>query len=257
MKVTTAKLRSLAAYPKVFCSLSDMRQFRKLVRGQAFSSASEVPLGIKSVGSKKLFCRPKTTDAVVLWDTFYERYHLPSEILQNPKVILDLGANAGFTAAHFAFLYPSAKIIAVEMDSGNARIARRNVESWQDRCLVVNAAVWTSDGQIEYGGEEEWGFQIRPGETSQKTKTAPSRAIESLLKELGVEKVDYLKMDIEGAEGEVLKNSAAWIDKVSSMKIEIHAQQASYEECENILSKAGFRCARDHQHFNCLSAIRK
>ena len=121
-----------------------------------------------------LYCRPGITDAVLLWDTFRDKFHLPPESVTFPKVILDLGANVGFTAGDFAVRYPDAKIILVEMDADNSRVARRNIDPWRNRCLLVNAAVWTADGEISYEGDEEWGFRIGDEETQAKVglKTA-------------------------------------------------------------------------------------
>jgi FkbM family methyltransferase len=258
MKLSIGKLQSLLAYPRVFESLSAMMTYRRLVKGGLFPGIAEVPLTIKSLGSKTVLCRPKTSDATVLWDTFYEGYHLPPEEMEHPKVILDLGANVGFTAAHFAFLYPEAKVIAVEMDSGNAAMAIKNIAPWASRCLLINAAVWTSDGEVIYGGEEEWGFHVLAGESAREGVRRSARAltIDTLLAENGLNKVDYMKMDIEGAEGDVLLHSGSWIDKVASMKVEIHSQDASYDFCESILSKAGFRCFPDKRHKHCIVAIR-
>jgi FkbM family methyltransferase len=258
MRFNAEKIRSLFAYPRVFDSFADIKRFRQLLKRGHMERAPEVPFTIKTANSKTLFCRPGTTDAVVLWDTFRGRFHLPPDEIKHPKVILDLGANVGFTAVDFAVRYPAAKIIAVEMDSDNARLACRNSSPWRDRCIVVNAAVWVAEGEIRYGGEEEWGFHILASEPRKlgSERTAPARSISSLLREFNIRQVDYLKMDIEGAEGEVLRNSEPWIDKVVSMKVEIHAP-SSYEFCEQILSRAGFHCFRDKRHDNCIVAVRR
>jgi FkbM family methyltransferase len=260
MKFFAEKIRSLFAYPRVFESFADIKRFRRLLKREHLEKAPEVPFTIKLANSHPLFCRPGTTDAVVLWDTFRDQFHLPPDEIKHPEVILDLGANVGFTAVDFAVRYPKAKVIAVEMDAENARLALRNTAPWQDRCILVNAAVWVADGEIRYGGEEEWGFHILASEPHNEggagQKTASARSISSLLREFNIQQVDYLKMDIEGAEDEVLKNSGPWIDKVRSMKVEIHARD-SYAFCEQILCRAGFHCFRDKRHDNCIVAVRK
>jgi hypothetical protein len=52
--------------------------------------------------------------------------------------------------ADFVVRYPHARVIGVELDDVNAALARRNVEPWADRCHVVNAAVWSVDGDAWY-----------------------------------------------------------------------------------------------------------
>jgi hypothetical protein len=52
--------------------------------------------------------------------------------------------------ADFAVRYPGARVVGVELDDVNARLARRNVGPRVDRCLVVNAAAWPADGDAWY-----------------------------------------------------------------------------------------------------------
>jgi FkbM family methyltransferase len=252
------RMRAASAYPTVFGSIRDVWRFRRLLAGSSFGGAREVSLVIKTLGGVAQRCRPKTTDALVLWDTFYERYHLPPPEVRNPRRVVDLGANVGFTTAHFASRFQNARVLAVEMDAGNAELAARNIEPWNDRCTVVNAAVWTEDGFVKYGGDEEWGFAVCSDSPRDdlKFKTARARSLSSLFREFEFEQIDYLKMDIEGAEDPVLRESSSWLQSVATMKVEIHAPGASYNACEAALNKWGFSCRPDERHGNCLIATR-
>ena len=157
---------------------------------------------------------------------------------EQPKCIFDLGANVGYTAAHFASLYPSARVIAVEMDAQNADLAARNTSAWADRVSVLHAAVWSGDGYATYGGDIEDGYAV------------------SIMDEFGADRVDYLKMDIEGAESEVLlATSPDWLRRVDSIKIEIHNgdDMAKYISA---MESAGFQCWKDDRHWSCIAAAR-
>jgi FkbM family methyltransferase len=85
----------------------------------------------------------------------------------------------------------------VELDAENVGLARRNVAAWANRCEVIHAAVWRTDGVIRYRG--------LPGGTSSYQVTAetdtPVRAVSiaTLLHEHGGP-LDYMKVDVEGAE---------------------------------------------------------
>jgi len=83
-----------------------------------------------------VWVRIGTTDYQTLRNTVVSQYHLPLQPLAVDSlqlgakpVILDLGANAGYTVAHFAAVYPTARIVGVEMDAENVRLAQRNTAS--------------------------------------------------------------------------------------------------------------------------------
>jgi hypothetical protein len=87
--------------------------------------------------------------------------------------------------------------------------------------------VWSSTGQLvlrdeEMGAGREFARQVRlaqPGDTN----TFPAVAIGDVLRESGHHKISLLKMDIEGAEAEVLgRGERAWLDAVQSFAIELH-----------------------------------
>jgi Methyltransferase FkbM domain len=46
--------------------------------------------------------------------------------------------------------------------------------------------------------------------------------IDMILQCYGIDRISLLKLDIEGAEPEVFRNSSAWIDKVDSLIVELH-----------------------------------
>ncbi len=219
-------------YIQIFSSFADIVQFRRLKRRQLFGT-DPVPLRIRKLGGAPLLCRPGTTDSAVFFDALIEGYHLPPHPLAADCTILDLGANVGYTMADFASRYPTARIIGVELDSTNADLALRNVASFGSRCQVLQAAVWHEDGQVTYGGKQEW-----------------------VLDRFQLDHIDYPKMDIEGAEASVLRSDARWLQCVGCLKVEIHAP-ATMEWCSELLSEAGFTCSPDNHHPHYIVAVRK
>jgi FkbM family methyltransferase len=124
---------------------------------------THAPVEVRCVatGNLPLLMRPGTTDARVLDDTFIGLYHLPPAPLPDDAIILDLGANVGYTAVHFATLYPRARIVSVELDEGSADLARRNTAAFADRISVLHAAAWFEDSTVTYTTGDEWGLQVR------------------------------------------------------------------------------------------------
>jgi FkbM family methyltransferase len=218
-------------------------------------TAPGAPVEIRVRGvSVPLACRPASTDAEVLWDTFGGGYHRPPGPLPREATILDLGANVGYTAVDFALRYPRARIVAVELDEGNATVASLNLQPFGERCVVVRAAVWSSDGEVAYGGDEAWGLHVLEDLGDAPTGSAPAIRVGTLIDRLSIDRVDYVKMDIEGGEAEVLADPE-WMSRVESIKVEVHPP-ATLDSCAEMLGSGGFVVERDRRHTECLAGRR-
>jgi FkbM family methyltransferase len=233
-----------------------LRTYRRLMREPdrtATSEASLARLRLRPLGGREVVIRPGTSDLATLWTTFARGYHLPPRELGSPSTIWDLGANIGLTMAHFLCLFPRARVLGVEMDRDNVGLARQNLASWGDRYELAHAAVWPSDGEVSY---RRW-----PGGTNnyQATEEVEGLHVQALsLNTLMAERpetVDYLKVDIEGAERAVLNEDTDWSANVRCLKVELHGQY-SFEECENDLRRLGFQTQRDPQYSPCVIALR-
>lgn len=248
------KFKRLRRYWQLFDRRSDMVKYYRC-RHRPYL-VGEVELQPKAIPHAVL-CRPRTSDAAALWGAFGERFHWPPVDIGPGAVILDLGSNVGYTAVDFANLYPAARVIAVEMDSGNAEIARRNLDRFGPRCVVIHAAVWTHEGVVNYEGQDEWGYRIAARESAgAESPTAPAVTIPALLNSFDVDRIRYLKMDIEGAEAHLLSGSANWLTQVDSLKVEVHPP-ASMSICAAVLEDWGFDVSVGERHGATLVAIRK
>jgi hypothetical protein len=68
--------------------------------------------------------------------------------------------------------------------------------------------------------------------------------------------VDYMKMDIEGAERDVLRCNTEWAARVRSVKIELHGDY-SKRDCIRDLEQLGFKAWADNHHASCAVGIRE
>jgi FkbM family methyltransferase len=252
------KAVSFVRWMKLFRSPADVVRFRRC-DAAIDRTGAPVTLHVRAMQGLPLICRPATTDTRVLCDTFCGLFHLPpaNARLPDDAVILDLGANVGYTAAHLAVLYPRARVISVELDEENAQLAKRNLAPFGSRCEVVHAAIWSEDGEVAYGGDQEWAFSVDGSGTTRtsSTRTAPAIRIETLLSQRGIDHVDYMKMDIEGAEAAVLTPDAGWPQFVRSMRLETHLP-ATIEGCQRLLEKSGFVCSSSRVGTEYISAVR-
>jgi FkbM family methyltransferase len=141
----------------------------------------------------------------------------------HPKIIVDAGANVGLASVYFANKYPEATIIAVEPEPSNFKMLIRNSESYR-KIFPVNAALWKADGIVNLGldvsqptDRAKWAFRVV------SNGTVPIRAVtmRTLMSECGLETIDLLKVDIEGAEREVFADSD-WMDMIGVILVELH-----------------------------------
>ncbi len=152
-------------------------------------------------------------------------------------VIYCCGANIGLEVMHLEQLYPQAKIKAYEPDIELFSVLISNIERNESKAVAVNAAVYTSAGQLQFASDGKLGGKLGEGLASVQT----IRLRDELAKETHI---DLLIMDIEGCETEVLKDCSDQLSKVGSIFVEWHSDQnkvQSLQEVLQLLQSAGFR----------------
>lgn len=246
-------------YRRFFVGHRDINTFRHLRNGRTTSSAPQ-RVRVRSWGGRAVQLRPGSMDAVTLWDVLHNRFHLPPEPLVC-HTIVSLGANAGYATTDFACRYPQARIVAVEMDRDNALLCEQNTEFARERVTVVNAAIWSTDGSVHYGGMDVHDLRISSLGKDAGAPAVPddrrARAIciPTLFAEYHVEHVDFLKMDIEGAEAAVFASNTEWLQKVRAILVEVHPP-ATPAMCGAALERAGFRVSHHHLDHEAVFGIR-
>jgi FkbM family methyltransferase len=164
-----------------------------------------------------LFWAPKGSQYILPFNLAEERLHIYGEGARKGDIVLDCGANVG-TFARFALNQGAAKVIAIEPAPDNIEALKRNFakEIADGRLVVVPKGVWDKDDVLELRVDPENqaadSFVIqRPGATS--TIKVPLTTIDQLVAELGLPKVDFIKMDIEGAEVKALQGAKQTLAK--------------------------------------------
>jgi|GEM_PF-1511104 len=262
-QVVRERLLSIGRLARLVPDWTSYRRFRSLekVTPQERDGAPLVSLRVRALGGQSVSVRPGTTDLTTLVDTFGWAYHLPPPELDRGalQTIWDLGSNVGYTVAHLAHLCPRAHVVGVELDDENAAVARLNIAPWANRCELIQAAVWTEDGTLGYRriAGEEYGLRVTPvaNEAAEPNQTAPALSLNTLLLRSPSRSIDYVKMDIEGAEGRVLRENTQWANSVRAIKVEIHPPY-SVSECLADLQQLGFQSSADMKHYACVVGIR-
>jgi len=203
---------------------------------------ADVPVPVRvGTGAPPLWARPRSSDVETFEQVFIDReYDTPLPF--SPELILDGGANVGCASVYFARRYPRARIIAVEPDPSNAALLRRNVASYPVE--VIQAGIWSRQThlRIENPGDDFWAFRVIESEPG--PDTLPAVTIAELLERSGADRIDVLKLDIEGAEREVLTDGYRdWIEHVRVLVVELHDRfrPGCREALEAAVRGRGFR----------------
>jgi FkbM family methyltransferase len=168
----------------------------------------------------------------VRWDTpigsFYGSVHAEEEILSSLReqssgehvysvgkgtlragdVVLDVGTHLGvFT--RLALRANAARVIAIEADPTNARCLRKTFarEIAASRVTVVEAAAWDRSGTVTFASDPAHGT-LGSAVSDRGTLQVRSVTLDEVVRDLGLQRVDYVKMDIEGAERHALRGAA-------------------------------------------------
>ncbi|GHB56804.1 FkbM family methyltransferase [Persicitalea jodogahamensis] len=177
-------------------------------------------------------------------DAFYE---FTSDHPQ--PVILDCGANVGMSVLYFKERYPQARVIAFEAEASIAELLRENLQSNGITDVeVIDKAVWTDDQGVQFGSEAADSSSIY-SESAQMNLVPSVRLRDYLRKE---KRIDFLKIDIEGAEIDVLADCADSLGHVENLFVEFHSyigHSQSLAGVVKVFEENGFRYYVDtNQH---------
>jgi len=185
--------------------------------------------------------RSHTTDISVLGEVLGgdSLGHLPADL--DAATVLDLGANIGLAYRWMRSRHPTARFVCVEPDPGNLEILRANVRAVDSVSEIVGACVGGRARRVKLTSTDgEWGFRMSDVVDVDDADT-DVLTMDQILERTGIERIDILKCDIEGAEAELFVDCASWIDLVDCMVVECHLDVMSTESLMDALSANGAR----------------
>ena len=151
-----------------------------------------------------------------------ERWHARG----HTPVIIDGGANVGYAALHFARRFPQAVIIAVEPNPETFEVLKANCAN-HPQIRTVFGALWSHDRGVDLVRDEDrsWADNVREGSDT------PSMLMQHLMAMVPGGLPLIIKLDIEGAEGEVCRASPELLRKAACLLIEPHDYKFPGSSC--------------------------
>jgi FkbM family methyltransferase len=163
-----------------------------------------------------------------------------NQLLPDNAFILDCGANIGLSVIYLKQICPTATIIAFEPDATNFGLLQKNIQSHDLRDVELRKeAVWIEDTNLQFITEGTMGSKIDMDGSKPDAKLVKAIRLKNLL----TQKVDFLKIDIEGAEYKVLLDLGTSLALVENLFVEYHGdfdQNSELNALLNLFTENGF-----------------
>jgi len=207
--------------------------------GGALHDGTEMELRIRS-GRSVRACRIRRSDVFTLAEIFHEQQYVVRSPVPDAPVIVDAGANVGLTSLWLAGRYPGAVLHAFEPEEENFRLLEHNLRGLEG-ASALRMAVGGADGEILLGISEH-GAMHSTSDTTGSVRTVPVRCVrlESYMEEQAMRTVDILKLDVEGAELDVLHGLGDRIKDIGIIVGEVHERVVDVDAFYRYLSQSGF-----------------
>jgi len=143
-----------------------------------------------------------------------------------PGTIVDVGAHVGSAALYFRHAYPQARIVAFEPNPASFELLARNAAN-EDRLEIHPLAIGAEDGEamLFAGRHSSMQASLLPNEeNAAEGVRVQVRAMASVLRELGVERISVLKVDTEGMELPILRALGPTLHEIDVVHLEYHSE---------------------------------
>ena len=171
-------------------------------------------------------------------------YYFKSE--RAAPIILDCGANVGMASLYFKWLYPESRVLAFEPDPSTFRMLQENIVRNNLDIKTHNCALWDQDTQVAFFVDpSNPGGLLMSTDNSRangKRITVPAKRLSEFIDS----DVDFLKLDVEGAEHRVICDlvRSGKLSAIQQMVIEYHHklghQKSNLSIFLSMLEHAGF-----------------
>lgn len=184
----------------------------------------------------------------VLGDVWIQKpYKLLFEI-DNPKIILDFGAHIGSFSIMAAKKYPKSKIYAFEASKENFEYLKKNLEENKIKNVhPLNMGVGSKNEILEFFISEKSTIMNTFVKDLQRKSSGSCKVnckkMSTILSELKINKCDFLKLDIEGLEYDVLRSAEKdnVLSKIGAVAAEIKPELKEFKQTISLLSKNKFK----------------
>ena len=156
------------------------------------------------------------------------------ETTKDQPTIIDCGANIGLSSLYFKSIYPNATLHAFEPDEALFQLLTMNMEqNGFNETRLHQAAVWIEDTTLSFSNKGSEGSHIDL--TNHSAHKVKAIRLATFLEQF--EQIDFLKMDIEGAEFQVVADCLSGLKKVANFFLEYHGRVDQTKQLYTLLEQ--------------------
>lgn len=158
-------------------------------------------------------------------------------------VFIDIGANIGkYTVMVGNQLDKNGSVVAIEAHPGNFKILQENIELNNCKNITaVNVACWDKKGTLKLYSHEDQPLLSSAIKKSESYITVKSESLDEILEQLEIKEIDMIKLDVEGAEPEVLKGMSNSLKTCRPKIIFEVLNDESLDACRKILGTYNYK----------------
>jgi len=219
--------------PQPFYTPLQRRQLLKTYLGLQLRKILHIPIHSQDFKILNYDVRgysPEETEFIFEEIFIQQEYYFKT--VSDTPVIIDCGSHIGMSILYFKTMYPRARILGFEPAPDTFKFLKENVKRNRLRdVIVLNKAVSNEEGTIKFYGDASLKSSMFEQEGKKEIVVEATRLSQFIDK-----KVDFLKIDVEGAEFLVLSDLAAAnkLGLVQQMIIEYHHHQEKKEEVDEL-----------------------
>ena len=196
---------------------------------------ANIEMRFKLCGKKSIFLMRKgnMADYLIGGELVWGAYNPPLKI---PALIVDGGANIGMFSVLAHAYFPDVPIVCYEPEKANLRQLERNLSVNGISAEVVPKALWSRETTLFYHKGASYTGYVDENPPGDEIACAMAR----------VEDGCWLKLDVEGAEYEVLPQVLASGVRPAFISMEIHSNNAKGGALVSLLEASGYRLKNAH-----------
>jgi FkbM family methyltransferase len=181
-----------------------------------------------------------------LYREVFARQHYYFRADSEAPLVLDCGANVGMASHYFKWLYPKARVVAFEPDPATFRLLKENISRNKLDIEARNFALWDQNCELDFFTDASSPGALLMSAIASRLPSPSIKVPARKLSDFIEGDVDFVKIDVEGAEHRILKDlvQSGKIRFIRQMVIEYHHRigqnKSSLAQFLAMLEQSGF-----------------
>lgn len=182
--------------------------------------------------------------------------------LKPGDTVIDAGGYEGTFSIYAAkTVGPTGRVIVFEPDTGNCEKLRQNVMlNGLENITIINKALWSKDKKLKFNNKHTAGASFFFN-ASQYTQEIDAVSLDSELERLGISHVDFIKMDVEGAEINAIQGAKKTLElnnvNLAIATYHIVNGEETSTSVEEILDNFGYQSSTEHPEHKTTYGFKK